>query len=307
MRILITGGLGFIGSHLADWLIEGGHDVWVVDNCETGKIENQNKKTKAVYLHTIIDLNRCIDFFDNADPDIIIHCAASYKDPNNWIEDSNTNLEGTINILNCCQRYSVKRLIYFQTSLCYGPPQENPITENHPIDPQNSYAITKTAAEQFIQLSGIDFVSFRLANVYGPRNLSGAIPTFYKRIKAGDECIIADTTRDFIYIDDLCKIVMLAVNGVGNGIYNVSSDMGQIPIAEIFLSLGRMMKCGNLNYIQIDVAPDDVGSISLDNTKLKRDFGIVPETKFGHGLQLALDWYEKHGVGETYTHLKMKG
>src|SRR5207244_3821868 len=116
-------------------------------------------------------------------PEIVVHAAASYKDPENWKEDVLTNVLGTSNVVKESIKSHVKRVIYFQTSLCYGKPQTAPITLEHRVNPESSYAISKTAAEQYIALSGLDFISFRLANVYGPRNISGPLPTFFKRLK----------------------------------------------------------------------------------------------------------------------------
>ena len=155
--------------------------------------------------------------FDHFEPETVVHAAASYKDPDNWLEDIRTNALGTAHVVRAAERHRVKRLIYFQTALCYGlHPQEQPITLSHPIDSTaSSYAISKTAGEQYIALSGLDFISFRLANAYGPRNISGPLPTFYSRLTARKPCFVMDTRRDFIYIDDLIAVVMKAIDGVG--------------------------------------------------------------------------------------------
>src|SRR5262249_1045859 len=139
--------------------------------------------------------------FDDFKPDVVLHAAASYKDPDNYIGDANTNVLGTAITVSNTQRLKVKRLIYLQTALCYGDPVEQPITVKHPLEPsKSSYAISKTAGEMYIQLSGLDYVSFRLANAYGPRNLSGPLPTFYHRLTTGKPCFVMDTRRDFIFV-----------------------------------------------------------------------------------------------------------
>ncbi len=149
------------------------------------------------------------------------HAAASYKDPDNWEEDARTNTLGGAIVTRASLEANVKRLIYFQTALCYGvKPLEQPITIDHPILPgDSSYAISKTAAEQYIALSGIEFISFRLANAYGPRNLSGPLPTFYHRLTNDLKCFVMDTRRDFIFVDDLIDLVVMALDGKGeNGL-----------------------------------------------------------------------------------------
>ena len=118
-------------------------------------------------------------------------------------------------MVQAAQRAAVQRLIYFQTALCYGlQPLEQPITLQHPVQPAgNSYAISKTAGEQYIEMSGLDYISFRLANAYGPRNLSGPLPTFYHRLTTNKPCYVMDTRRDFIFVDDLIAVVLMALMG----------------------------------------------------------------------------------------------
>ena len=178
MKVLITGGAGFLGSHLADRLLARGDQVLVIDNFASGRPDNLEPHAGLELIEGSIaepDLvSRCFDSFR---PEVVVHAAASYKNPDDWEEDSRTNVLGTSLITQAALRLEVRRLIYFQTSLCYGiRPLEQPITLSHPILPgDSSYAISKTAGEQYIQLSGLDYISFRLANAYGPRNISGAV------------------------------------------------------------------------------------------------------------------------------------
>ena len=124
---------------------------------------------------------------------------------------------GTANVVRAAEAAGVQRLIYFQTALCYGlKPLEQPITLSHPIRPEgSSYAISKTAGEHYIALSSLDWISFRLANAYGPRNLSGPLPTFFARLTQDKSVFVMDTRRDFIFVDDLVDCVVKAVDGEG--------------------------------------------------------------------------------------------
>ena len=133
----------------------------------------------------------------------MIHTAASYKDPDDWDGDALTNCVGSANVARASKDHKVGRLIYFQTALCYGTkPREQPITLSHPIDPVNSsYAISKTAGEHYIQCSGVDWVTFRLANVVGPRNVSGPLPIFFERLSQGKRCFVTEARRDFVFVD----------------------------------------------------------------------------------------------------------
>ena len=159
---------------------------------------------------TIADASLVRQAFGDFQPTHVVHAAASYSDPDNWTEDSLTNVTGTANVVQAAKRGRVQRLIYFQTALCYGlRPLEQPITLTHPIRPGgSSYAISKTAGEYYVLLSGLDAISFRLANAYGPRNLSGPLPTFYHRLTTGKACFVMDTRRDFVFIDDLVEVVL---------------------------------------------------------------------------------------------------
>src|SRR6266571_9224361 len=237
MRVLITGGAGFIGSHLADRLLAGGDQVLVIDNCATGLLDNLSLRSNLEVVEgTIADSSLVHRLFDEFQPEQVVHAAASYKDPENWTEDSLINVMGTVNVVQASRRLSVKRLIYFQTSLCYGlNPIEQPITLNHPIRPAgSSYAISKTAGEYYVMLSGLDFISFRLANAYGPRNFSGPLPTFYHRLVNNKPCFVTDARRDFIFIDDVIDLVMMAVKGKGQkGVYHVSSG-SDVAIKDLF-------------------------------------------------------------------------
>ncbi|RLB87429.1 MAG: nucleotide sugar epimerase [Deltaproteobacteria bacterium] len=308
MKVLITGGAGFIGSHLADRLLERGDEVLVIDNYSTGRRDNLEPHPKLEIVEgTIADRDLIYRVFEEFQPDHVVHAAASYKDPDNWEEDARTNTLGGAIITKASIKTKVKRLIYFQTSLCYGvKPLEQPITIEHPIRPgDSSYAISKTAAEQYIALSGMDFISFRLANAYGPRNVSGPLPTFYHRLTNGLKCFVMDTRRDFIYVQDLIDIVMMALDGKGNsGYYHVSSGR-DFAIKELFDKTVEALGIALDEEVKVlERNPDDAYTILLDPSKTMRDFGWRPTTPLSDGIKSAIEWYKSHAIGETYTHLK---
>jgi UDP-glucose 4-epimerase len=307
MKLLITGGAGFIGSHLAECALGRGDSVLVIDNFATGRRDNLQPHPHLTLVEgTIADPDVVEQAFVDFQPDIVIHAAAAYKDPENWAEDARTNVVGTANVVQAAKRASVKRLIYFQTALCYGlHPLEQPITLNHPLDPRgSSYAITKTAGENFIQLSGLDWISFRLANAYGPRNLSGPLPTFYHRLTNGKACFAMNTRRDFIFVNDLVDCVMRAIDGKGeSGAYHISSG-ADYSIKELY---DATVKALGMPPHEVEVRernPDDVFTILLDPSKTERDFGWKISTPLEVGVQKAIDYYKVYGITQTYTHLK---
>jgi len=313
MNILITGGAGFIGSHLAQTLLAEGHHILVIDNYQTGSKKNLTAHPNLTILEaTIADEKIVNKVFNDFKPNKVVHAAASYKDPNNWIEDTMTNILGSINIVNAAKNHNVQRVIYFQTSLCYGlKPIEQPITLKHPLYSGqfaggSSYAISKTAGEQYIELSGLDFISFRLANAYGPRNLSGPLPTFYKRLTSGQKCFITDTRRDFIYVDDLIAVVIKALNNKGSkGYYHISTG-SDFAIKELYDATIKAINIPNLPAPEIrQRGEDDVATILIDPSKTNKDFDWIAKTPLVDGVQKAIEWYRQNEVQETFTHLKL--
>ncbi|OGV48318.1 MAG: nucleotide sugar epimerase [Legionellales bacterium RIFCSPHIGHO2_12_FULL_42_9] len=306
MKVLITGGSGFIGSHLADRLLAKNDQVLVIDNFNTGRRDNLKAHPNLdVVEQTIANTAAMEQIFTRFKPDVVVHAAASYKDPANWIEDCQTNVLGTINVINAAKKVACSRIVYFQTALGYGlHPKEQPITLTHSFDARgSSYAISKTAAEHYVELSGLDFVSFRLANAYGPRNISGPLPTFYQRLTGNKACFVMDTRRDFVYIQDLVDCVEKAVAGTGNGYYHISSG-SDYSIKELF---DATIKALNIQLEQeVEVRPrnpDDVFSILLDPSRTKNDFAWQVSTSLVDGVKAAIEYYMHYGIDQTYTHL----
>jgi UDP-glucose 4-epimerase len=177
VRVLVTGGAGFIGSHVCERLADAGHDVLAIDNFATSRRDTAAEIADRVEVleGTIAERDDVVEAFRRSRPALVVHCAASYRDPDAWEEDVRTNALGTAHVVQAAREGTVERLIYFQTALCYGnAPLEQPISLAHPLWPESSYAISKTAGERYIALGGLDFVSFRLANVYGTRSSSSS-------------------------------------------------------------------------------------------------------------------------------------
>jgi len=308
MKVLITGGSGFVGSHLTDRLLARGDDILVIDNYATGRRDNLISQAHLTIVEgTIADSALVNKLFNEFRPEYVVHAAASYKDPENWVEDARTNVLGTANIVQASEKANVRRLIYFQTALCYGlHPQEQPITLSHPINPQgSSYAISKTAGEHYINLSKLDFISFRLANAYGPRNLSGPLPTFYYRLTNDKKCFVMNTRRDFIFVADLVDVVVKALDGMGSrGYYHVSSG-SDYAIKELYDATIEALGIVESEEVEVrERNPDDVFSILLDPSKTNQDFSWKITTSLMDGVARAIKYYKEFGISETYTHLK---
>jgi UDP-glucose 4-epimerase len=247
--------------------------------------------------------------FDEFKPDVVVHAAAAYRDPDDWSEDARTNVLGSANVVLAAKRTGTKRLVYFQTALGYGlKPLEQPITLNHPLKPEgSSYAISKTAGEQYVELGGLDFLSFRLANAYGPRNLSGPLPTFFQRLTTGKSCFVMDTRRDFIFVNDLVDCVMKAIDGRGSsGYYHISSG-SDYSIKELFDATVKALGISMDGEVEVRPRnPDDAYTILLDPSKTNQTFDWQVTTSLEDGVRAAIDWYKENGITQTFTHLKQE-
>jgi UDP-glucose 4-epimerase len=237
---------------------------------------------------------------------VVVHTAASYKDPEDWSTDALVNAVGTANIAKACKTFGVSRLIYFQTALCYGTkPLQSPIALDHPINPVNSsYAISKTAGEHYVQFSGVEWVTFRLANVIGPRNVSGPLPIFYGRLVKGQKCFVTPARRDFCYAGDLARVVVKASDGIGRGTYHFSSGE-DVGIKELYDTVVRALKINDYPEPEFKpLGPDDAPSILLDPERTFRDFGNVEFTPLDDIVRMSVERWQREGVVGGYTHLK---
>lgn len=307
MKAFVTGGLGQVGSHVTEMLLERGDEVFVIDNLATGRREHLAPHPKLkIEIETISDqqaLERLVSVFK---PEVIVHTAASYKDPEDWYNDALTNVVGGANLIKAAKAHNVRRFIYFQTALCYGlKPLHQPIRLDHPKLPANSsYAISKTAAEDYLGISGIDFVTFRLANVIGPRNVSGPLPIFFQRLTEGKRCFVTKARRDFVFVKDLARYVVKAVDGMGKGTYHFSSGE-DIAIKELYDAIVAALKLPSYPEPEIrDLGPDDAPSILLDPSRTFADFGPIEFTPLAALVDAAVAYYREFGVHGGYTHLK---
>jgi UDP-glucose 4-epimerase len=307
MKVLITGGAGQVGSTVADLLLSRGDDVLSIDNFATGRPDNLAPHKRLIAAEgSIADRDLVERLFEEFKPDVVVHTAASYKDPDDWYSDAQVNAVGSAIVAKACSAHHVRRLIYFQTALCYGTkPLQSPIRLDHPINPVNSsYAISKTAGENYVQFSGVEWVTFRLANVIGPRNVSGPLPIFYERLASGKRCFVTAARRDFCYAGDLAGIVLRAVDGKGSGTYHFSSGR-DVSIKELYDAVVAAMKLNHYPEPELrPLGPDDAPSILLDPSRTFADFGDVNFTPLGEIARMAVEHWKTVGVEGGYTHLK---
>jgi UDP-glucose 4-epimerase len=302
MKILFTGGAGFIGSNVVDALVKDGHEVTVLDNLSTGKEENINPEVKF-YNIDLLDIESLEFVFREFKPDVVNHHAAqidvrkSVEDP---AFDAETNIIGSINLFELSINAGVSRIIFSSTGgALYGELEKLPASEDTSIEPLSPYGVAKYCAENYLnyfkRLYGIERVILRYANVYGPRQdplgEAGVVAIFTGKILKGEKPVIygdGTQTRDYIYVEDVVKANVLALEGK-EGIYNIGTgkETSVNELIEVFSKvLGREIKS--------EYAPPrkgEVHRISLGADMAKKELGFVPKYSLEEGLKKTIEWY----------------
>lgn len=248
--VLITGGAGFIGSHITKKLINNDYNVIIVDNFSSGKLSNLEDSSKIKIFNENI-LSKNIDkIFEETKPNYCIHLAAqtsvsnAMKDP---MKDAEINVCGSINVLSACRKYKVEKILTASTAAVYGTPKALPIKELSQTKPISYYGVSKLTMESYVKSFGVDYVIFRFSNVYGPRQNNqgeaGVISIFDNKMKNNEKIIIEDDgkqTRDFLYVEDVARACLWAISSdIKNEIINVSTNIN-VSINELFETMSKI-------------------------------------------------------------------
>ncbi len=306
MKILVTGGAGFIGSHVVDAYVAAGHDVAIVDDLSTGKRENANPRAR-LYALDLRD-SELGKVFAAERPDVVNHHAAKASVRESMVEPvlyADVNVSGGVKLLELCRQHRVKRFIYASTGgALYGDPQYLPADEAHPIGPLDPYGVSKAAFEYYLPLyrkyHGVAFTTLRYANVYGPRQdpygEAGVVAIFSRRMLAGEQAVIngsGEQERDFVYVGDVAQANVLALDKGDGGTFNIGTGVGT-SINEIFARLKAIT-----GYTLPDVhGPAKVGEVFkvyLKADKARRDLGWQPAVDLDQGLRLTVDYFRTKG------------
>ena len=304
-KILITGGAGCLGSNLVEHWLPQGHEILVVDNFATSskQVFSLEIEGLTVVEGDIANYELLAQLFEEFRPTHVVHSAASYKDPNDWAQDVATNVLGSVNIVKCCETHEVQKLINFQTALCYGEPKQIPIPVNHARSPFTSYGISKTAGESFILQSTTPSLSFRLANICGPRLSIGPIPTFYQRLQQGKDCFCTVAVRDFLDMSDFLTLMDIALTKeVPRGVYNVSTGHGN-SVKDIFQAVESYLQLKPTNIPVTPIGGGDIHTVVLDPSETEKIFQWSAKVPFRTIIKKQLDWYSQYGVNHIYSHL----
>ncbi|MGC9114311.1 MAG: NAD-dependent epimerase/dehydratase family protein [Candidatus Micrarchaeia archaeon] len=303
MKALVTGGAGFIGSHLTDLLLENGFEAAVVDNLSTGRRENVNAKARF-YAADIRDAAAVEKVFAAEKPEIVFHLAAQANarvSLDNPLLDAETNVLGSINVLEGCRKHGAKKIVYSSSCAVYGRPQANPVTEAHAIAPVMHYGASKYAVEQYLEiyrlLYGIDFVALRYANVYGPRQdgkgEGGVVAVFTKKMLSGAAALTVngdgEQTRDFVFVGDVAQANLAAAQkSVSKRVINIGCGK-ETSVNGICAALEKIIG----KKAEIARAPaiaGEVKRICLDVSLAAEELGWAPRTTFEEGLRKTVEW-----------------
>lgn len=293
-KVLITGGAGFIGSHIADKLLENNYSVVVLDNLSSGTKKNLQNSNQLKLFQINIEKDDLEEIFAREKPDYVIHLAAqtsvNYSISNTYF-DADINIMATIRLLDICKKYNIKKFITASSAAVYGNPTYLPIDENHPTNPMSPYGLSKLTMEKYIQLSGVPYIIFRFSNAYGPRQKSskesGVVAIFDKAMKENLPINIygnGTQIRDFIYVEDIANICIKALKSdVQNEIINFSTNKG-VTLNELFTEMSKIYDYKQApNYL-----PERIGDIKdsiLANKKVVRLFHNVNFTDLSDGLK----------------------
>ena len=306
MKVLVTGGAGFIGSHITDTLIEKGNEVIIIDNLSTGLRENINPKA-PFHLVDITKKEELKKVFQKENIDYVVHAAANSKvrvSRKDSIKNAKANIIGSLNVIDCCRKFNIKKVIYLSTgNALYGDLKILPAKENFPIKPLSNYGISKYVVESlfkdYFKNHNLDFISLRLANVYGGRDTKEndrVIPSFINNLIKNKSPIIFGNglmERDFIYVGDVSKAVYLSLNKkTKDKIFNIGSGKS-ISVNELLKKISNIMgiKADPL-YIERN-ENDEVKKIFLNIEKAKEQLNWYPKTDFNDGLIKTIDWHKR--------------
>lgn len=304
--VLITGGAGFIGSHIAEVLLAQGCQIIVVDNLSTGKREYVPSGCK--FYQCDICSPELDAVFAAIKPDKIVHAAAQVRVGTSLEKpsfDARVNIQGSLHILELARRYNCSRVIYSSSAAVYGNPQYLPVDEIHPLQPISPYGISKHTVEHYLymyrELYDLDYVVLRYANVYGPRQDAsgegGVVAVFADRLLQGKPPVIygdGKQTRDFVYVKDVAKANLLALAMGGGHVLNVSSGI-ETSINQLFGALQK--ETGYRGQVLHDrERPGDIGRSVLCNRKLESIFKWKPETDLITGLRATVAEVGKAGT-----------
>lgn len=304
MNILVTGGAGFIGSHITDALISEGHAVTIVDDLSMGKKENIN--AKAAFYQIDIRNEKLKHIFEEKKFDVVMHQAAQMdvrKSVDDPLFDASVNILGTLNLLENSRIHGVRKFMFASTGgAIYGEQEYFPADEQHPTRPLSPYGIAKLAVEKYMfyfsEVHGLPYISLRYGNVYGPRQNphgeAGVIAIFLAKMLADEQPLIngeGKQTRDYVYVGDVVKANLLALKHPASAIFNVGTGI-ETDVNELFMTLKQLTGSACEKKHGPGKKGEQQRSV-IDSSGLQKTFGWRPSVGLKEGLQTTVEFFKR--------------
>lgn len=306
MKILVTGGAGFIGSHVVDVLLEAGHQVAILDNLWShggGRMENVNS---AAHLYKMDVRDAALaDVFEKEKPEVICHLAAQHSvkistdDP---AHDAQVNILGLINLLQCATRFGSRKVVFSSSGATYGTAERMPVDEDTPQRPESPYGITKLASEYYLrfwkEMHDLDFTALRYGNVYGPRQdptgEAGVIAIFARQILLNETVRIdwdGEQQKDYVYARDVARANLLALTRGGGEAYCIATGKGT-SVNALYRGLAKYIG-HETKTAHAPKRPGDIYLTYFDCRKAKAELGWEPKVDLEEGLRLTVEFFKK--------------
>jgi len=303
MRVLVSGGAGFIGSHVVDAYVAEGYDVVIVDSLVTGRRDYLNPRARF-YEMDIRD-SALGDIFERERPEVVNHHAAqasvpvSVADPSH---DADVNVMGTLNLLELAREFGTRRIIFASTGgAIYGEPEHIPADESHPTRPLSPYGIGKMAGESYVRFFGslgMSWAILRYSNVYGPRQdphgEAGVVAIFANAMLSGNQPTIfgdGTQTRDFVYVEDVARANLLATESEEPGLANIATGV-ETTVNDVYRLLAEATRFRD-SPVYAPARTGEVYRIALDIRQANEWLGWIPEVTLADGLRRTVEWFRR--------------
>ncbi len=307
MRVLVTGGAGFIGSHIVDQCVAAGHEVAIVDNLWAeggGKTQNVNPRA-TFYRADVTDDTALARIFDEVRPEVVSHQAAQHSvaiSTKNPQLDARVNVLGLLNVLTNCTRVGVRKIVFASSGATYGTPTSLPITEETPQWPESPYGITKLVTEHYLrywqEANGLTYTALRYGNVFGPRQdpngEAGVIAIFAKRFLKHDSVRIdwdGEQQKDYVYVEDVARANLLALEKGDNEIFCIATGRGA-SVNEIYHLLEKITGY-TPEIVRAPKRPGDIYLAYFDCNKAARLLGWQPRETLEEGIKKTVDFFRE--------------